>query len=333
MKEKVFYVISAMAILFFVSIDFFVHEQKYESIFNSHEPVFYLYEPIFDSNIVDLVPNFEENYVNTLGWIVNYDIIYVQGIPLLYVVYKDSKGVITELTYILDERQGIFFIGYVQGRQKLDDSFIQEMISISDERMYNLFGIENFRSIPESLPQRGDADMITVQLNEIENSETLSDVNNNTYLRYFQERLAFGTDFISLEVWLYHNLDVNLSFIGLVNSDLSTKNGGIRATSQFGNTEYIILHEQITRHGTTLNFSFPWSIGANTVDDIQIWSSGDLRNVTSVVRHRPAFSGSWLGTIFGRDLVTITSGAEVVTRVGSGVHIFSVFNRLVFSTR
>lgn len=321
MIKKGFSLILAIVIFFSTSMVFFAHEQRHE--------------PSLNLNVMNLVHNFAENYINTLGRIVNYDIVYVQGIPLLYVVYKDSEGGITELTYILEERQGRLFIEETGRDEELSDSFIEELVSVSDERMYNLFGIENSRDsvgTPELLSQANNTDMTYVQLDETENGEISITPFNNTYRRYFQQRSAQANSNAILEVLLYHNFDVNLSFIGVVNANLSTRDSSIRGISRFGNTEHIALHEQVTRHGTALSFSFPWSIGATTVGNTQTWSSGNIHGVTSAVRFRPAFSGSWLGTIFRRDLVTINSMADVATRNGTSVQIFSATNTLVFST-
>ena len=270
-----------------------------------------------------LIENFSEKETHTLGWVVNQEIIRIQDIPMLFVVYQDLEGVITEVVYMLRESHGRLFIEYSDSAKELSSSFLNEMVNISDSRLH-LFTIN---------ASTNDVGAKTSE-DYLEPDELLVMPFNNNYRRHFAERVAPGTNSNAiLQSWIYHNFDVNLSFIGTMDARLSTRSGAIRGISLFGNTEHIALQEEITRFGTTLSFSFPWSVGASVSSNTQTWSSGTVRNATMVTRYRPAFSGTWVGTALRRDLVTIRSTADIATRSGNFVNIHSASNTMIFSTR
>lgn len=309
-------------------------------IFFSVPTVFFAYEQENDltskSDIVNLVSNFEEHYVDTLGLIVNHDIVYIQGIPILFVVYKDSFGTITEVTYILDENQNRFSIIEDNDRDELEDSFIDEMINVSNERMYNLFGFEsnNYSEFSEYSEELSQVDYITSnQVTEFAYDEMSIDL-FSTFRPYNAERFAIGSNNnASVQVWFHHNFDTNLFGLVGFNANLTIRNGAIRGVSRFGNTDHIALKEEITRDPVALSFSFPWSIGATINGNTQTWSSGNITNTTMVTRHRPTFSGTWMGSLLRRDLLTIKSSADIARRNNNNsVDIFTAESTVVFST-
>jgi hypothetical protein len=280
---------------------------------------------ILKSDIVHSIVNFEEHYIDTLGLIVNQDIIYIQGIPMLFVVYKDSSGHITEVVYTLESRQGRFVIDYNESREQFDFSFVKEMINISDERMYNLFGIGEQKN--EIL----NNDYLINNHKEVIEDGEISIVPFNNYTRYFAERVAPNTNSNAiLQTWFWHNFNTNLFGIAGVDSRLSIRDGSIRGISLFGNTEHITLEERITRFGTTISFSFPWAINATISGNTQTWRSATVRNATMVTSPRPDFSGNWTSSILRRDLLSIVSTAEIASRNGNHVQIHTASNTATF---
>ncbi|MCL1924440.1 MAG: hypothetical protein FWF50_02525 [Defluviitaleaceae bacterium] len=124
-------------------------------------------------------------------------------------------------------------------------------------------------------------------------------------------------------------IDINLALL-TYDARISVRNGFIRGISRFANTEHIALSENITRYGISLNFSFPWAVGATISGNTQTWQSGVVRNAVMVTRHRPAFSGSWIARpITARNLVSIVSSADIAARTGNTVNIHTANNSVI----
>lgn len=88
------------------------------------------------SGVADLVIDFDEHKVYTLGRIFHKEILFIQEVPVLFVTYMDIQGVITEVVYILTETQDGFVIEHNNGRnEELERSFMDAVIDASDRRM------------------------------------------------------------------------------------------------------------------------------------------------------------------------------------------------------
>ena len=280
-----------------------------------------------------LVENFSLFAPHTLGIIINQEIIWIEGIPMLFVTYKDMGGGITDVGYFLQEDQGRFLIRESSSTESrssepLSESFLADMINISDERILrfgNSIHPDEIIFVEEETTDFGN-------INEVYDDFEITIF--NAYRRHFGEAVATGSNSRGiLQSWIYHNFDGHLVSIIGMHANLSTRNGAIRGISLFdNNTEHIALQEDITRFGTTFSFAFPWSVGATISGDTQTWSSGNVRNSAIVTRDRPAFSGSWVGTLLRRELLTIRSMADVAVRNGNSVSIHSASYTLTFAS-
>ncbi|MCL1924441.1 MAG: hypothetical protein FWF50_02530 [Defluviitaleaceae bacterium] len=84
--------------------------------------------------------NFQEHLVYNLDEVINYEIININGVPMLFVVYEDFLGGLTEVVYLLENSHGKMAIKYTYDREALDYYFIEKMVSVSNHRLYSLIG-------------------------------------------------------------------------------------------------------------------------------------------------------------------------------------------------